>query len=179
MKRLNLSRFVLNACVALLLAGCGASQTATGASGVNAILPGSVRTEPAGGGALTGGYSGRYEQSVLCGQMRSPASFTYSGTGKASFLHRSRESGVLYQANHGGCGLWAGTIKVVRLKEPQTSIVMAIAGADHSNTPCGNTLSYTVQGGTGSFANATGAGNVTFSCIKRQYTDTWSGTLYY
>jgi hypothetical protein len=46
-----------------------------------------------------------------------------------------------------------------------------------------NAVSYTVDGGTGKFAKATGSGTVTFKCHFNRgsgpYSDQWSGTLYY
>lgn len=182
MARWNLGRYALSLSIgaAALFAGCGGSQSATGAVRVNAVAP-EARAVRTRGGAFTGAYSGGFDvSSVICGSEQ----YALTGAGKGSFLRQSTEFTILL----GAClkSGWSGSSILTSSKDP--------ANAIYVNFPlqvqgmCLNyPFSYTVIGGTGKFARATGSGTVTFKfkChhfFRRRnglYSDHWSGTLYY
>jgi hypothetical protein len=132
----------------------------------------------AAGGPFSAAYSGRYTL-VGCGP-NFPGTFKLSGTGTASFLHRSQESALLY-GNF--CAGWSGGATLTSFKHSNNSISASVHwGGFHRGIPCGanDTWEFTVTGGTGKFAAATGSGTVTITCKSSgTYTDTWTGTLQY
>jgi len=182
-----MKRFVspgaLSVCGAvILLAGCGGSQSPISASGVSAAMPGTVRTRPASGGGFSGSYTG--SASVRSCMFKQSGEFTFSGTGKVTFLHRSAESGELSRPwiiNH-CAGSWSGSDTLMSLSDPGNTITMSLTRVVKHNIidPCSlKPYSYKVTGGTGKFAKATGGGTVRFSCHRslHTYSDQWSGTL--
>jgi hypothetical protein len=139
---------------------------------------------PANGGAFSGAYSGGYSLTLcVSGYRGHEGSFTFKGSGNASFLHGSTESGVMKRGkiNQNLCVGWGGTATLSSSRNPQNQIVMDIFS--HSATidsPCGHVFYYSVTGGSGKFANASGSGTVSFTCSgSTSYTDRWSGTLNY
>lgn len=178
MNSLSLSRFGLSVCVvAILFAGCGGSQTPIGTPGVDATMPGFVRTTPARGGAFSGGYSGSatYQQ---CQPQRQSGGITFKGAGTVSFLGPSTESGELGESFlHGQCGAgWRGRVVLRSSKRPKRDRIDMELSGEYSQ------LSYTVIRGFGKFSNATGSGTYTFHgqgpiSGSAPYSDQWSGTL--
>lgn len=154
---------VLIACI--VLAGCAGS--------VRGVAPPSsssnVRVAPAHGGAFSGAYSGQstYRR---CGKRF--GEFVFSGSGSASFLGRSVESGTIDDYIYSTCSTWQGQVFLQSSKHPDNSLSIAV----YDGTPCKKPFKYSVVAGYGKFAGATGSGSVLFTCTKN-YTDRWSGTL--
>lgn len=180
MKNLNLSRYALSVYVAaILLAGCGGSSGTSPQS--NAIIP-SARlqrlelTRPAHGGAFSATYSGTNHRSGSCLPGRAPLRIKFRGPGNASYLHRSRERGkITFEGGpQGMCGSFSGKATLTSSGNRLDSINMRLSGYPSEGA------TYTVIGGTGKFANATGTGTVIFQYLSGyEYSYVWSGTLYY
>jgi hypothetical protein len=185
MEFLHRSRYALGICAAILLAGCGQSTSTLPQS--NASTP----SMPLGhlmsglaqsltrGGAFSGGYSGTYYDSGCRKNLGETSTFT--GTGKASFLFRSSESGsggAPWTGLHGGaCRPWTGAATIMSERNPQNSITLNLEGG---HGPCyQQQLSWTVAKGAGKFKNATGSGTLVFTCRNSTYTDSWTGTVNY
>ena len=126
------------------------------------------------GGAFTATYSGSETNGSTCFLNRT---FRFSGTGSASFLHQSEESGSMVWEFDPFCNL-TGRATLVSASHPLNSVSVTLqAGA----AACGGFLhktTFTVHGGTGRFRHATGGGTIQFNCTSNgSYTDKWSGTL--
>jgi len=157
---------------AVALASCGGSQTPTATQLPTVTNAATARIEPAHGGAFTANYSGTYEYGP-CGTDCEESDF--GGHGRASFLGKSTEGVTLtLYAGHDVTG--PATLTSTRI--PSNSVSFQLTGGQ--TLPCpgvGGTLSWTVTGGTGKFAQATGSGTMTFKCVPSGYSDEWSGTL--
>ena len=105
--------------------------------------------------------------------------FTFSGSGSGSFIHNENETGRM-ESNDAFCNGWKGSATLTNAAHPQNSIKMNLSTTTR-NTPCsplGHATTFTITGGTGRFANATGTGTVAFYCNSDgTYTDKWSGTI--
>ncbi len=64
-------------------------------------------------------------------------------------------------------------------EDPANSITMALESESAACVRGPATMTFTIKGGTGKFAQATGSGTVVFRCFgfRGTYTDTWSGTI--
>ena len=183
-KRLNLGPSTLGACIAaILLAGCGQSNGALPQSNAGTLsmrlgqATSTLAQPAAGGGAFSGGYSGT-EKFRGCTPGRQSGSFKFIGSGKVSFLGRSKETGHLTAGAASSCG-WEGAVVLQSSKQQRNRIKMKLEGYVPVN-PCAQPLSYTVTGGTGRYSNAKGAGTVAISCLDGSsgtYSDQWSGTI--
>ncbi len=184
MKDSTLSRCALSVCVAaILLAGCSRTNGTLPPSSAGSPsfrleqLSPKLAQSPLGGGAFSGGYSGRYATVLYC-SLHYHSKVTIKGSGKVSFLHQSTETGEFGAPANMCFGTWHGKVILRSSKHPRNSIKIEISGKDY---PClKQTFSYTVTGGTGKFAKATGNGNVRFQCQgsgRGTYSDQWSGTL--
>lgn len=164
---LKLSRYAFSVCsAAVLLSGCGGPQT----QGWNALSPLQPSTKLSGdslkGGSFTGSYAGKYESgcSFVC--------FTdYHGKGSGTFIGRSRLKGEVFNSCcPSSCG---GGFTFRSKRHPADAFTVSAS--------CGETASYTVTGGKGKFAGASGGGTVSFSVDNSNdtFTSSWTGTLYY
>lgn len=165
MKTLNFSRWTLSACVALLLAGCGEGQVAS--PGTIQQFSGSAGSTPTAsqlsGGAFSASYSGS-DGGHSCGSGCRVE--VLRGSGTATFLHRSSEKVRIKMVD--GASTAKAILKSLRSKTD--SITAALSP---------NSNAYTVTGGTGRFAHATGSGTISRAYYPKSYTDTWTGTLYF
>ena len=128
----------------------------------------------ASGGAFSGGYAGTYTGGFSC---ISGAHFNFSGSGIASFIHRSTESGSMTVTSGMSCA-YNGMATLTSTFHPSNTITI---GLGPSGAPCNFRtrivgVPFTVTSGTGKFRNATGSGKVKFTCGSG-YTDKWSGTI--
>jgi len=158
-------------CAAALfaLAGCSAVPS----------VPTHLQTQgvamKASGGAFSGAYAGYY----VGGSCNTRFGFT--GSGSASFIHASTESGSMGPSLGMSC-LFNGSVTIKNNFRPSNSITIVLG---QSGLPCSSRtrilgIPFTVASGTGRFINATGSGKVRFTCgsgISRTYTDQWSGTI--
>lgn len=136
---------------------------------------------PASGGDFSGGYTGTYRGHCAGGG----GNFIVTGKGEVSFLGRSREYGQLTGRSFRHkdiwiCIDWHGHFTLTSIKNPKTYIEIKVplpGGVGYP--PCAKALSYTVNGGGGEFAKATGSGSLQCSGPESAYTDQWSGTLNY
>jgi len=172
------SRFVYGVAVVLstaLLASCGGVSPSLLAH--SDISPPSQAQSifPPGGGAFTASYSGKFRYTG-CVRFHTGGIFAFRGTGLASFLHRSIESGHLtlsiLTCQAAGYATWTS------VRDPKASITVTV----HSCPvlPRGHSLcNWAVMSGTGKFAHATGFGQVTFKLGPRRYSDRWMGKLKY
>lgn len=120
MKSLRASRYALSVCVAaILLAGCGRSLSAPRAA--NAVTAGAVRMPSAQGGAFGANYSGTVKIANLHGNHH--YTFTFDGTGVASFLGPSRETGTLTESCTLGCR-GRGILTLRSSKHPKAVVFM-------------------------------------------------------
>lgn len=138
------------------------------------------------GGALSGGYAGNFSE-MGCG-LNSGGSLSFSGSGQATFLGMSSESGHMV-AGGGACAIWKGSATLTSRFHRANTVTVSTTFTNNDQQPCNNPRHgpgrfptyWTVTGGTGKFANATGKGSVTLVCdfTKHTYTDTWTGALKY
>lgn len=161
--------------LALALAGCSSSSTLP-ADSIHAT--GQVA---ASGGALSANYSGK-DTLAACGPLNGRnGSFSFAGTGTATFFHQSGETGRM-SAPHGVC-VWSGSATLTSTFHPANTVTVHLAlprPNSSPNDPCktlGRTISWSVTSGTGKFAHASGRGSLVFNCSQGAYTDKWSGTL--
>jgi hypothetical protein len=174
------------AIIAAALVGCsgpqGVLQTNLDAPAAGPQQQTLERARPANGGAFSGSYTGRASGGDDCSGSEY---LTFQGTGNASFLHRSRESGTL-MASYGSstqCS-YSGSATLTERKDPDSTVTMSITGNASTS------LTYTVTSGTGRFAKARGHGvfSITVSgsmrpslgaspLCCRHYYDEWSGKL--
>lgn len=162
---------LINAAIILVLAGCSAAPSVPMHSLVQ-------RTAlPDNGGAFSVNDSGDYRRTG-CGPVGAGV-FIFGGSGAGTFIHRNRESGSMTSAKN-SCK-FSGTATMVSKKRPADSITTVIAS---SSLPCfhshATTMTFTISGGTGRFAQATGSGTVVFTCGPANtgiYNDEWSGTI--
>ena len=132
---------------------------------------------PDSGGSFSVNDSGNYSRSG-CGPFGA-GHFSFSGSGVGTFIHGNKESGSMGSAK-GQC-VFTGTAKIVSKRLPANSIAMTLGS---STLPCfhtrSTTMTFTINGGTGRFAQATGSGTVVITCGPANagtYTDVWSGTI--
>jgi hypothetical protein len=168
----------LSICAAalLLLVGCSAAP----------IVPTHPQTQEAAikqsGGAFRGSYAGSYQQATCT---TNGGSFSFSGSGSASFLHSSTEIGSLAARWDpiGGVCLWQGAAKLTSSLHPRNSISMQLAfvsDLSHGICPSMIPVTFSNVSGTGRFKNAAGSGSDFFKCRgghSGAYTDTWRGTI--
>lgn len=166
---------LISAIAMLALVGCAAVLS----------VPTHLQTQGAAirqsGGPFTGSYSGN-DHLIICNpQTRFKGSFTFTGSGSASFIHSSTESGVMSGSSSAPCA-FAGAATLTSSVHPENSITVELALRSFlRNSPCtpkGQHITFTVESGTGRFANAAGNGTVNFACRSNgTYTDQWSGTI--
>ena len=179
------SRFVYSFAAVLstaLLASCGGQSSAPqlpASPGTLNQLSKPAAISPAHGGAFSANASGGY--TLVC-RMESFGDFSFSGNGKASFLHGMQESGKM--SNGFDCnGKWSGAATLIAERNRNNTVSVNLVGSCrvHCLSPCQSAVTFTVTGGTGRFAHATGSGTVQFTCTNPYgngtYTDAWSGTL--
>ena len=179
------SRFVDGYAVVLataLLASCGSGSPSLLAhsSGVSGT-PQAQSMLPSRGGAFRAAYAGTYTLGT-CSAVHHNGSFQFSGTGSASFLYKSSEMGTMYSYYiPTGCGGWGGSAVLTNTRHPRDSITVSLHGRGSQYAyPCTggqNLCSFSVTGGAGRFAHATGSGTVKMTYNNGTYTDAWSGTL--
>jgi hypothetical protein len=171
-----IARTLLVGLAVAVLGGCSSGA----GSQVAPLGPMLQSAAPAAGGSFSASYSGTYSLSFICGQ-NPQGYFKVSGTGSASFLHRSTEAGSMYVKDR--CGYWLGTGTLTSSHNPRNTITVWLRSvAIGSESPCYNPrgVQFSVTGGTGKFAHATGSGTVRFVCNNNgTYTDHWTGTVMY
>jgi len=154
-----------------LLAGCSAVPS----------VPTHLLTQrtalPDLGGAFSVNDSGTYTRSG-CGPFLS-GHFLFGGSGVGTFIHSNKETGFMGSPKN-SC-TFSGNAKMVSNRRPANSITMTLGS---TSLPCfharSTTMTFTINGGTGKFAQATGSGTVVFTCGPANagnYTDVWSGTI--
>lgn len=166
MKSLDLSRYALSVCLAgTLFVGCGGPQ----AQSWNAAFPlessakRNADMKGAAGGSFNASYAGKY---------RWHASFEHSsdkyfGGGRGTFIGRSKLRGS-GSCGVGGLGDTAFTFRSKKNLADTFSIdVPECLIGDGSNA------TYTVTGGTGKFANASGEGTVSLYLHPTRYHEYW------
>jgi hypothetical protein len=148
-------------------AGSGAPFGSAPESSANVNL---IRPSTSQGGSFKASYSGNWNiHTGQCGTFCDR--WKFHGTGTATFLGSSRESGAV----QGGFG--TGNAVLRESSSKQDFIRVHISGAF-----CSPHLAFTVSGGKGMFKDATGSGTIHFSCTgtkRGSYNDNWSGTIYY
>lgn len=110
--------------------------------------------------------------------------FAFSGSGSGTFIHRNNEGGTMIGDANTGCP-WSGNVKLINALHPRNTISMSLILGKPPlghNDPCNpggfQHIMFTVTGGTGRFAHATGSGVLEFACNSNgTYTDQWSGTI--
>ena len=163
----------------LLLIGCSSSSTLPTNEIHAAGKMGSA------GGALSGSFAGSFTE-IPCG-MNSSGVLSFGGSGKATFIGRSSESGTM-AAGGGACVTWRGSASLVSRFHPANTLTVSLTFNDNDHNPCNDPrhhqrtpASWAVSGGTGKFAHATGSGTVTLICdfSNHTYTDTWTGAIHF
>ena len=174
-----MSRLSIAVCFIFLLVGCCGTQTTSVVSGTPL---GSVDPN-ASGGQFSPAYAGSYSFTKCLGTQQ-PGSFSFQGTGSGQFIFKSSETGSMQAVDQGGQCKWTGKATLANTLRPKNSITFRLTGARILGTylpPCGSNSkapSYTVTGGTGKFAHASGSGIVKFTCKSDgTYTDQWVGML--
>jgi len=153
--------------LALSFAGCASAPT----------LPTSA-SHPVGSLAPSGGpFSASYFGTYTVKRRPCDNTFTFSGTGSATFLSNSSESGTLEQLSALNC-IWGGHVILASSLNP-TNTITVFMGEKTAYPPCGRVQGWDVLSGTGKFAHASGSGHHKFVCQlnKGTYTDNWNGTL--
>jgi hypothetical protein len=157
---LNLSRWTISVCVAaILFAGCGGSLNTP--NPVNAAMPGAVRATPGNGGAFSANYSGTYK--IVKSRGFGHYTIKVDGSGTASFLGPSRESGKMDAHCSMGCSA-NGVVTLRSTRHPRAAISMQFAFGSLGPGCPQYAVQYTVSRGKGRFYGASGSGTVTFSC---------------
>lgn len=165
MRRWNLSHYAISSCVtAALLAGCGGSQPPMGGPGAMPVGR-TIATHAGRAASFSASYTGTFEQGCGFGCV-----YQFHGAGSGTFIDRSTLKGKLDCGNPSENGQFT-----LRSKNHLADRLYASAA------PCGGSrVSYTVTGGTGIFANASGGGTVSFSLHFNKNNNTfkssWTGT---
>ena len=99
---------------------------------------------------------------------------SFNASGKASFLRHSTESGSLGSRD---CVIFSGNSTLASARHSRDTIEVALSGEIFVLHGCFSTKAqYTVTGGTGRFAHATGSGSFRFKCGSTR-SDTYTGTI--
>ena len=173
--------------IALLTAGslvaCSAGQSSDVIQPMVSMRS-SSKAEPARGGTFAAGYAGESTlEPCVSGYRGKVGTFTFSGSGSASFLHSSLEQGkmTMNRLNNGKCiPKWVGNATLVSVRHPSNTVALTLQSQESFKTPCQEAVTFSVTGGTGKFRNAEGSGMVRFQCSgygNIQYADAWSGTI--
>jgi hypothetical protein len=174
--RVLVGRYALSVYVAgTLLAGCGGPQTQS----LNAAPPlqsnaklSSESLKHAAGGSFTASYAGTYER----GCTLTGCSISLSGEGRGTFIGRSWLQGGANCRLHWGSGSGNFTFR------SQNHLPDAFNASVNACLVNGK-YNYTVHGGIGKFANASGGGTVSLSLSSGYnfgtFNSSWTGTLYY
>ena len=127
------------------------------------------------GGTFSASHSGTFTLGGPCSSIRREY-FNFSGTGRASFLRESSEIGSVQMVEP--CRSWSGSVTMTSIHRRSNSITMTL-GSQRTFAPCTSVpFSFTVTGGSGRFAHASGSGTVSFDCDTLYvYTDQWTGTI--
>ena len=156
------------AAILLVLVGCASVP------GVPIHLQGQGATIRSSGGPFSARYAGTETGGNLC-LLNDP--FKFSGTGSATFLHATSESGSMVWSHGFNCDL-VGSATLTSSNRPHNSVTVRL---EYQLPGCERSfkgIPFTVTGGTGRFANATGNGTIRFACQSNgTYTDQWSGTI--
>ena len=162
---------LLSLFIAVAVAGCSNIATVS-----NEPLSGPRSSQPAitsSGGPFTGAFSGEETGGSTC-SLNEP--FKFSGTGSATFIHASSETGSVVWKTGFTCHL-TGFATLKSIRHPRNSITFFLQGQTQGCNPRSG-LQFRVTSGTGRFAHATGNGILHFLCQSSgSYTDQWTGTL--
>lgn len=144
----------------------------------------SVQTHPqiegatikTGGGAFSASYAGTETGGFSCILNQH---FNFSGTGSATFLHASSESGDMVWGRGFTCDL-VGRATLASTNHPHSTVTVELEYTLPGCEPSMHPMPFRVVSGTGRFAHAKGSGTVRFSChTGGMYNDKWSGTITY
>ncbi|MBV8149790.1 MAG: hypothetical protein JO092_11900 [Candidatus Eremiobacteraeota bacterium] len=179
-KHLFLYAYLLSFCMAgTFFAGCGGPQAQS--PNVSPPLQSSAKQSPeslkrAAGGSFAASYAGSASQQqchkvfyevFICTQ-------SFAGKGSGSFIHRSSISGS-YTCEEGRYGSGGSAqFTFVSKKHPEDSFNATMSTKGKF---CLLGATYTVSGGTGKFANASGSLTALFLIKGSTFTASWKGTL--
>jgi len=154
----------------IAVAGCSASPM------LSNNFETAKNTMGASGGTFSASYAGRFSISACSS---GSGTFTFEGAGSGNFIGSSSETGSMTDKSRtGSCRLlWKGPAKLTSAMHPLDTIRLSLA--ERNFTPCTIRPAFTVTGGTGKFAHATGSGKVVFTCdaMRHTYSDQWAGTI--
>jgi hypothetical protein len=134
-------------------------------------------TPPPRGGSFSAVFSGTYYASSF-----PVLQYDFNGKGKASFLPLSEEYVTVVFVCAPSCGFEGGGAILTSRLNTANSVSMTFVSGYGTCGSVGTSVNWTITGGTGKFANATGNGYLTIKCsgqLYGTYTDSWSGVLYY
>ncbi len=158
------------------------ARTLVASGALTALVAGLTLAGPvqAAGGALSAHHSGTATPVGSCNT--SSCTVDVSGTGTATFIGANKETGQLSATFNGGsCGSGSGTLTMTSSSNPANSVTAAVAGRVCLNfLTLSIRVTYTITGGTGTFAHAAGSGHIKATAsLSGSYHDRWSGTLTY
>lgn len=156
----------------LSLVACTSSSTLP--SGVTQV---SAQDLPALGGSFSASFSGGFTASA-CQMLSSPGRFRFKGFGFATFIRKAIESGKMTENDNTCLDSWFGSALIISKFNRANTVTVSLTTGRYG--PCTQGADWTVTGGTGKFAHATGSGTVFFTCNSNgTYTDGWSGALHF
>lgn len=169
--------------IGALLSGCGGKEEISSTSLLVPLGDGSTISRNASwtdaGGQFTAAYTGTSSYHSCINEDKQGYD-KFSGTGSATFVHASVESveslkAVTHEEGFFNCPVVSFTGSLKSKQHPGNAIFVSIT---NRSDPLCATDEFSITGGSGKFAHATGSGSVTFVCSgSYSYTDQWSGSI--